>query len=341
MRREDRWGPPDRVALMELEQASCGDEIFDREVAQSWDAMRPNAKNLRGVITPEKLARDQKYLQEIGENFEPKTLAARRLEYCLMEGLGSYNWFGENVEVVPTNRFDDVKNGTDLVVCFNREKGSALKLAVDVTTSPSSQELRDKVLSVSDDLRQGYLPHVDYFYLSEEEEKGRVYLPRVVIGTEADKANDHFSSFCAMLGKKKELGPQIARDNFQRELLKQIRRQLAFYLEDTLEALDKYHGLEHRTVVSQVRIALAKVENMELDTEIESPEFKELCKTLGKNREELFRLDARLANNIFKHLDILDLIEQLEKEKSSQGIAMPGAANHTEEMLEIKKSSYA
>ncbi len=325
------------AVTMESEEKACDHEKFDREVRKGWESTRPAFREFRGIHSADKIGKDKRYLDQRKEQFERKTESARNLELSVAEGIGSYDWFGGETDVILTNEYDDVRNGVDMVLNFYRADDSSIKIGVDVTTSQSSHELREKILRTADGLEQGRIPRVDYYKQEGDNETGIVYLPRVVVGTDDINADKLYKDFCQVLEDKKGKGGEMAENNFQRKLLRQIERQLAYYTEKSLVPFDKFHGRENKKELTEMRKALTSLKDIKLVDKVDSEEFKNLLKFLEDSQEEIFALDPKLAGHLYKHTEALKLIQEIDQEKSSQGIESPGASNPTEEKLELAK----
>ncbi len=93
------------------------------------------------------------------------------------------NWFGENAFTIKTSRFDDYKNGIDMIVEFRNEKpGSAsyLGMAADVTFSSDTGKKFERIRR---HIYNGELGRVKYFKSEHMNIEGRLSkLPEVVIG---------------------------------------------------------------------------------------------------------------------------------------------------------------
>lgn len=83
-------------------------------------------------------------------------------EMLLPELAELYNWMGENVFIVKTSRYDDIKNGVDLVAeIVEDEKFQYLGLAIDVALS--GYNIENKVARIASRIKDGHLANVKFF----------------------------------------------------------------------------------------------------------------------------------------------------------------------------------
>lgn len=111
---------------------------------------------------------------------------ATALEYLIYQRIKNNNGFGENVDIIKTAEYDDVMNGTDLVVEFEQSEAVAperLGLAIDVTFG--SKTLGKKFDNIKKQIQEGKLGNIKYFQSVKQGFRGELsLLPRVVIGIE-------------------------------------------------------------------------------------------------------------------------------------------------------------
>jgi hypothetical protein len=103
--------------------------------------------------------------------------AARILEKFLMVEISRSAWFGE-AEMVRTAKFDDYKNGVDLVLEWLDAEEKPIRLAVDLTSSTSLDVLEEKRRRI------GSLRQIRYFR-SDSTPNASISAPLVVLGIDA------------------------------------------------------------------------------------------------------------------------------------------------------------
>lgn len=326
-----------KIAILEKseEEEASGDYGFDEKVIEPLRSLRPKEKDFHDLYPLAEIDEDLGRAKKIqrGE-YQKKPKMAVVLEYCLMEGIASWNWLGPEAEVVPASEYDDVGNKIDFIICFPRENGPSIKLAVDVTTSGEIEVLRYKIRTTAQELKNGNLAKTKYFSRSEDpqEPRGKVRLPKVIIGTDQFNTNLLFKDFCEVLKAKKEKGERLAGESIQFELLRQIKKQLCYFLEIASRKLVDY--AKDRSP-KQFYESLIRLEEMQdLSKEIKSYELDEFLAYLKDNEPKLRELDPYLANNIFSYLEVILEIDKIAKEKRLPTQA-PEALSITEKELEM------
>ncbi|MEK7643004.1 MAG: hypothetical protein AAB372_00945 [Patescibacteria group bacterium] len=122
------------------------------------------------------------------EDRENAKLAAV-LEAVVHDGVRTSKWFGDQVSTIKTSRFDDIVNGVDAAIEFQRGDRSAsyMALAFDVTYS---KNISEKLLRIRDEVRSGDLTRIKYFESNFLGMRGEMSgVPRVVVG--GDRQSTH------------------------------------------------------------------------------------------------------------------------------------------------------
>jgi len=148
------------------------------------------------VYSKEEVEKDLNYVKQIEEAFsregkdeeaENVVEMAHIFEAIICEEGELADWFGENVMVIKSARYDDLKNGVDLIIEFNDsgEEDSHLALAVDVTFA-GFEKLHEKLDGIKNDAEDGKLSYVKYFKSEESGFKGDIKgVPKTVIGADS------------------------------------------------------------------------------------------------------------------------------------------------------------
>lgn len=120
----------------------------------------------------EEVEADLKYVKKAEESFrkgkdeelEKVDELAHIFEAITCEQGELANWFSQNAMVIKLARYDDIKNGIDLIIEFtdNDEGDSYLALAVDVTFA-GFEKLHEKLDKIRNDAEDGKLGYVKYF----------------------------------------------------------------------------------------------------------------------------------------------------------------------------------
>lgn len=160
-----------------------------------------------------------------GTDFNMTVAHAEIVEAILYEHIEQSNWFGENVSTIKTSKFDDIRNGVDLIVEFEEEKNALLHmgLAVDVTFGEKS--LQDKIRDIKSDIERGKLSEIKYFESERSPHKGLYQrLPRVVVGIDRGHMFDLMKMWVDNTRKK-----EFANHPVQAMILHEITGQLACF----------------------------------------------------------------------------------------------------------------
>ena len=148
------------------------------------------------------------------------------LEAVLHKQAELSNWLGPNAFTIKTSRFDDIKNGIDTVVEFdkdNKDKIEHLGLAVDVTICP---DINKKVERIKKEIEEGKLAEVKYFESSKTGLKKRLTnIPRVILSVDCGTVRELMQLW---LDNEKE---KLAQHPFQLQILEEILLQLESFRE--------------------------------------------------------------------------------------------------------------
>lgn len=149
-----------------------------------------------GLYDANMIADDTRYVERMEEKFkrgENPDMAhlhrrAELLEAITWDEISHDNWLGREAKPTTASRYDDIKNGVDLVVeFFKKEKtdelDSRMGLSIDVTSNVSS--LEEKLGRIKSDIQDGHMAYVKYFVSSQGARQEIPNVPKVVVGTDA------------------------------------------------------------------------------------------------------------------------------------------------------------
>jgi len=177
---------------------------------------------------------DLAYVKRMEEEFKIETdqaLAESKkladiLEFLIYFHGEQSSWLGgedEGVETIAPSRFDDIKNGVDVLVDFGEEEGSLPQVAglgVDATTSNNPDLLFGKLINIKKGIEIGEATEVKYF--EDSNFKGSLKMvPRIIVS--ADQAT--VIRLVKFLDQESGGNQALAEDKFQYQLLDQILRQ--------------------------------------------------------------------------------------------------------------------
>lgn len=239
--------------MQNINTEKTGDDEFNEHIATQWKGLQIKEANFGDIYDVEELEADQKKKQGIRESFEDKEPEiARGLHMSIMQGIDQYDWLGPDANVVFTSEYDDVINGTDFVVCFTQDNSESIKIAIDVTTSASREVLKKKITRIIKQLQStGHMKSLKYFeYVDadfENEPRGSVAMPRIILGTDAYNARKLMKSFSTAIAQKgvdgKKAREELGKEHIQYELLNEMMAQLCLQLEASVDVY-KYRKAE-------------------------------------------------------------------------------------------------
>lgn len=163
--------------------------------------------------------------QEEREKAERSKIIAECLEGII---LCNKTWFGLMAQTYPTTKFDDVKNGIDMIV--ERGKDGVFShegVAMDVTYA-GKNGIAKKIDRILENLRKGKMGTISFFKSQDGRYKGELNnLPLVVIGAD-------FNTMSHMINLFAEDTPQanrgLAEHPFQFQMIEQVIMQCDFYI---------------------------------------------------------------------------------------------------------------
>lgn len=177
-------------------------------------------------------------------------------------------WFGKTAQTVKTSKFDDYKNGVDMIVSFPEGRSvQYLGLATDVTFSSDPKVMRDKFSGLRSQIRNGTLATVKYFHHGKYHEQLRK-LPEVIIGVSIKMVRELEDLWVA------DKNTSLANHRVGVLLLKQIEAQLI--------AFGKYAQSMNQTEAAQIygdRLEIIRgilAEKAELVAKVEETEETDL-----------------------------------------------------------------
>ncbi len=153
-----------------------------------------------------------------------------------------HDLFGEEVEAVPTSRFDDVVNGVDLVLEVKQPNSQVLRLGIDATVSQTPHHIAEKGRNIRDRLLENDLA-LRYFKSAVQPGTGGTFrnIPRVVIGLDPRG----YRTFLEALQDQAEGIPAL-RESFLTAIKVQLENQFIYALGVNGYKMDTARGGERR-----------------------------------------------------------------------------------------------
>lgn len=304
---------------------TSGNPVFDREIVSPWRKARLREgafANGKPYETADVEA-DLDYVREKEENqfdAQREGEGATQMYYGSMEGIAAYDWLGPDAEVVPTSRYDDIRNGVDFAVVFTRENGEPIILGVDATTTEDAGTLDRKTERSRAEINHGQLATLKYFDApgkldGQVAQRGEIHLPRVIIGANEENANQLAEAFATALtkGGKRGLGEHA----LQYALLTEIEGQLREQLATTVSALR--NRFDVRSKPPKILEAFDDWETSlpDEDTGLSNEHMGKLLQTINADRERLGHVDGAWGKNVAQLADTLAQIVSVRNEKGA------------------------
>ena len=322
------WERPAMDNLIQREGEELPDEqVFYESVEVNWEPFRPQPDEFRGKIPDDVIERDKRKVADVKSRIEKgmdtegrrENRLGRRIECCFAEGFQSYDWLGGECHVIPASEYDDYENGVDLILVFDRGDGQPLLLAVDVVCTKEPCLADEKITRTINNISSGTLSDVRYFKSEDFPDiEPSQKIPRVVLGLDSDQGMAIYKKFIgAAQGNVSK--QELAKGPLVEDVREEVTVQLGYYLE---LAARKYHdfigrkaklGPENSQLLARLKELSEEVKNINtLSEEINSQQFNELISLLQDNESDLRRIDPNLANNIYRHLELFQYLNQLK-----------------------------
>lgn len=265
-------------------------EKFNQDIIAPWQDLRPKEDDFVDVYSEREINEDKRTAAEVKAEFVKKKQSSVGLEYLLMEGIYNHRWLSRKdleVYVSPTAEHDDFNGHTDLVVRFDDpEEKESYYLGIDATTAQDRSWTDQKFKFLAGKIRRGVLPHVKYYEDEKTGQKGKIFLPTVVVGVDAEKT---FQLMKTCLENPSALN----RDPVQLEFLEQIELQLSVALDWLLR--------------NRIRIRKERVPGS-------NDRLAQFC---AKHKETIERKGNKLAHTVFTYSGLLEKIIAIRKEKEA------------------------
>lgn len=237
---------PEEILLSEESRAelSEAEQALHRLLVPENQRKAIRLDEFAGLYADEVIAADRAYVAERirrfnDENAPEDTMHHMRgelFEAIVNSQIEESDWMGADADVIVTSRYDDIKNGVDGIVEFEREGGGSAHLALAVDVTDSEKKMAEKFERVKESIRSGSLSEIKYF--KSKNFRGELSgVPRVVVGAGRETIRNiaelllRFrrlrNTVAASHGRKGE-GPTAADEHAARELA-QVRREVAVH----------------------------------------------------------------------------------------------------------------
>lgn len=191
-------------------------------------------KDFTALYGTENIARDIAYAEKREREFsrDAHKVYAEVLEAILYDQIELSDWFGANARTIKTSFFDDIVNGSDLILELEdiKKTFSHLSLSVDVTFGTSTET--KKFSAIKDKIDAGTLGTIKYFHSEKggfRDELSKV--PQVVIGVEKDMVIQLSGLWAGEHGRNREGNLKLATHPVQRIIFTEILLELRAFKE--------------------------------------------------------------------------------------------------------------
>jgi len=191
---------------------------------------RIDMESFSDLYGQEVVTADLEYVERMEEKFSNPLDSQSRilkekaevLEAIISREADQNMWFGENSAIILTSKFDDIKNGIDAVIEFEKEEGiSTLGLAVDVTFGNAVGKKMDKI---EQSIREGKKTSVKYFESELGDFRGELRnIAKVIVGVDG-RTEAELENFFA-----ERKGSDFANHQVQLQILEEIIIQCEYF----------------------------------------------------------------------------------------------------------------
>lgn len=234
------------------------------------------------------------------EKKKSKKIAAMT-EIALEYGVSNLKWYGDNVEIRKTSRFDDVKRGVDGVLEISKQKAESdfVGLGIDATfRGLKSKDFKDKIFSLLRSVAGGFKTKIKYFKEHDGSLKKEFAVPKIVLSFDTTDVKNLV--YMLAHADDEKIQNSYKDHNIKFEMMNQIMVQC-----EKLAAFAKKHG---NSIDRKYQKTLQSIEE------------------LKNNNDTISRaVSARHGSKISQHFDVLieefeEVWKQEQEEKQKQSI---------------------
>lgn len=203
-----------------------------KEAMKRSDKYTMREEDFTDLYSSDEIKKDVGYVEEHEALFEkqlsPDAIFQKKraaiLEYILFEQSQLGEWFGKYALALKTSKYDDIKNGIDMVTEFSEGTGDApqrtyLGLAIDISFSAEPGKKFDRIRK---EIAAGQLGEVKYFKSPNSKSAHKLSdLPRVVLDLDSKTVTELTELW--LNGKKEDLANHPAQLQIIHEIVKQLK----------------------------------------------------------------------------------------------------------------------
>lgn len=300
------------MRLYEFPEVKEGEEKLSESENKIYEFLVP--KHVASAIKMEKFSdlygegvnKDNARIEEKKKNYS-ETYGAKRgkiAEALLSEQIELSNWLGDDVLTIVPSEFDDLINGVDIAVEFEREEGfKHLALGLDITSS--AKEIRHKLFEARKHILAGDLTLMKYFMSEKSHIRGEVsQIPWLLIGIDKKLLKE----LCALrlaqtpppneAGLSEETKKHLAEERMKARsalaghrvrdlILEEIEMQLKFFMEFADKNKQEAIAGKFETLFELISSLRREIPPLS-PKEAEANENSEVLKTFRKELPKLF-----------------------------------------------------
>ncbi len=163
------------------------------------DIKRPKLTDFNDVYSPVEINKDELLIKQRQNEWKEQNSNYEKFirnfssiyEAAIINILDTNKFLGENTEVIPTSKYDDIFNGIDGVFIINQESDDSIYLGLNMDVTYSSEEINidKKIESIKQCIREGVLPTLKYFQDPKTKQHKTISLPKIIIGSQQSSAD--------------------------------------------------------------------------------------------------------------------------------------------------------
>ncbi len=209
----------------------------------------------------------------------------RCFEIVLGDRIHQGEWLGKDVKTSRTSEYDDVINGVDMVIEFDKERPERMAIAVDASTSSNVKVIEEKIRRNIEKIRKKKdMQEVKYFNSQIKDANGEYYqgslknLIPVVVGADKNNVDNLFDTFAELKSLEEDKGGFV--EEWKNDLIKKLNKDplQGVFLKEIKIQLETYKsiiGEENKEFIDQCESLLKIINEVIEEKEKEGIYFKE------------------------------------------------------------------
>ncbi len=253
-----------------LEQPELRRKLFLKK-KNIVDDFRPDEKDFTDIYEEEDIKKDlseidlleKKWDEENNSQEKYNKEVASLLEGVIADQVEANQWLGEDCEIIPASRYDDIKNGVDVISIFNtKEENKYLGLGIDVTFAYNDKVLLEKIDSIKGIIRAGLLPELKYFRDPETNEHKKLIVPKIIVGARLSSAE----KLVMLWGSDKEdKNKKLKEDPMQSKIILESLYQIKYFYEFALNLSQNTKQEKQKINYEKIALSYAEMYNLFYD----------------------------------------------------------------------------